>query len=75
MYGPSIQHVDVALAKSIPVAEHGHFVFRAEMFNVLNSVIFANPVGGITNAQFGNINAVQAGYQPREVQFALRYEF
>jgi hypothetical protein len=45
------------------------------MFNVLNSVIFANPVAGITNAQFGNINAVQAGYQPRQAQFALRYEF
>ncbi|MGH9466821.1 MAG: TonB-dependent receptor domain-containing protein [Terriglobales bacterium] len=35
--------LDMGLHRQFPLGEHAHLIFRAEMFNVFNTVNFANP--------------------------------
>jgi hypothetical protein len=59
--------------KNIPINEHSHFEFRAELFNVFNHTQFYNPDGDITDgSQFGQVTEVKP---PRLAQFALKYYF
>jgi hypothetical protein len=46
--------------------------FRAELFNVFNTVLKADPVGALNSPNFGLITT--AG-DPRIVQLALKYVF
>ena len=46
--------------------------FRAEIFNVFNTVLKADPTGALNSQNFGLITA--AG-DPRIMQFALKYVF
>jgi hypothetical protein len=75
MTGPPAQHVDVGLGKAFAVHEQVRLNFKAEGFNMLNSVIFNNPATGITGGTFGRITSTRADYTPRVFQFALRLEF
>ena len=47
--------------------------FRAEAFNVFNSVNFTNPSLSLTAP--GTFGEFQGVMDPRVMQFALRYEF
>ncbi len=71
--GPGISDTDFAAMKNIPINEHSHFEFRAELFNVFNHTQFYNPDGDITDgSQFGQVTEVKP---PRLAQFALKYYF
>jgi hypothetical protein len=71
--GPGISETDFVAMKNIPVNEHSHVEFRAEIFNVFNHTQFYNPDGDITDgAQFGQVTQVK---DPRLMQFALKYSF
>jgi hypothetical protein len=71
--GPGISDTDFVVMKNIPVNEHSHVEFRAEIFNVFNHTQFYNPDGDITDgAQFGQVTQVK---DPRLMQFALKYSF
>jgi len=65
---------DIALAKSFQLPWEGHRIqFRAEAYNAFNNVVFTNPSVALYNpSTFGEY---QSTMPPREVQFALRYEF
>lgn len=72
--GPNYFNVNAAVLKNIKFTESMKIQFRAEAFNVLNNVNFRN------NTQFANINSAGFGQitsaaGPREIQFALRFEF
>jgi len=77
MAGPSAQHVDITLAKSFPIHENLHLNFRAEGYNMLNSVTFGNPNTGLNlnSSNAGFITTTRADYNPRVWQFAMRVEF
>jgi hypothetical protein len=72
--GPGYFNVNMALLKNIRFTETMRVQLRAEAFNVFNNVNF------IQNTQFANINSASFGqitsaFGPREMQFALRFEF
>jgi hypothetical protein len=73
--GPRFFNLDASLVKRFEVAERKSITFRAEAYNLLNNVDFANPtvnLGGNATA-FGKIGAVVNN--PRIVQVALRFDF
>lgn len=55
-----------------PGERTGGLEFRAEVFNLLNQVNFANPNATFTSPAFGTIQGSSAA---RLVQFGLRYDF
>jgi hypothetical protein len=72
--GPSYFNVNLALLKSIRFTETMRLQLRMETFNVFNKTNF------IQNTQFANINSATFGqitntFDPRQVQFAARFEF
>jgi hypothetical protein len=73
--GPGFFNIDASLVKRFQVTERKYFTFRAEAYNLLNNVDFANPgvnLGGNASA-FGKISAVVNN--PRIMQLALRFDF
>ena len=72
--GPRYFNINAALLKNIRFGETLRVQLRAEAFNLLNNVNF------VQNTQFANINSTSFGqitgeYGPRQMQFALRFEF
>lgn len=69
-----IVNFDIGIAKSFPLPWEGHRIqFRAEAYNAFNNVNFIQP-----SLQLGNpttFGEYQNTMPPREMQFALRYEF
>lgn len=79
--GPGIKNVDFSVAKNWKMGERFGLQFRAEMFNVFNTVNFrahnlSVAGGGIennfSNAGFGRANSTRG---PREIQFGLKLSF
>jgi hypothetical protein len=69
-----ITNFDLAVAKSFALPWEGHRIqLRAEAYNAFNKVSFINPSLALSNpSTFGEF---QSTMPPREMQFALRYEF
>jgi hypothetical protein len=67
-------NTDLTLQKTFRLPKEGQSIrFRAEAFNVFNTVNFTNPSLALTAPlTFGEF---QQTTPPREMQFALRYEF
>ena len=84
--GPGFFELDSALQKKFLITERIGLNFRAEVFNLFNRAIYANPSGNLGSdptaptASFGritsllNTDAVGTG-TPREFQFAVRLTF
>lgn len=49
--------------------------FRFEAFNALNHVQLGAPDSTLTDGQFGTITSTAAGYGPRQVQLAIKFNF
>ena len=84
--GPGFNRLDFSIFKQIPLNERMHMEFRAEMFNILNHPNFnapnfgGNGVVAISNSgqynssTFGEIGSTRdAPYDPRQIQFALKF--
>ncbi len=75
--GPRGENSDMSLFKNFNFTESRYLQFRAEFFNVFNNVEFGNPnstyCGGTCGE--GTITSLAAGYNPREMQFALKMYF
>jgi hypothetical protein len=86
--GPGYFNVNAAILKNIKFGETTRLQIRAEAFNLLNNVNFGFITGqgyngtgtgteqrqSITSSTFGQVSA-SAGNGPRQIQFALRFEF
>jgi hypothetical protein len=70
--GPGYKNFDLSLQKSIPITESKRFEFRAEFFNLTNTVEFNAPVVSVQSATFGEIAGSQG---EREIQFGLKFYF
>jgi hypothetical protein len=78
--GPGVWQVDLALAKRIAISERLQVNFRAELFNVFNRAMYANPDGLISASDFGQmylpLNTTPVGLgTPRQMQFLLKLAF
>ena len=69
--GPSRTNFDLEIGKVTPLwGEKAKLEFRAEFFNILNSVQFRDPSTSITSGTFGQISTT---YDPRIIQFGLKF--
>jgi hypothetical protein len=75
LYGPPYRHLDLALAKTVPIHEAINLQFRAESFNLTNVTNFATPNHTIGQSNFGTITSTSPNYAPREFQFVLKVLF
>ena len=73
--GPGFFNVDASLVKRFAVTEHKALTFRAEAYNLMNNVDFANPSVTLSGSKvsFGRISGVVNN--PRILQMALRFDF
>jgi hypothetical protein len=70
--GPAYRNVDLALSRRVPIRRGNSLELRVEVFNLLNTPPFANPVGTFGAANFGTITS--AG-DPRVMQLAVKMSF
>jgi len=70
--GPSYRNVDLAVMRRVPVGATRDVEARVEIFNLLNTAQFGQPVGVRGAANFGTI---VAAFDPRVVQLALKFHF
>lgn len=73
IYGPRYVNFDFSLLKRTRLTERTDLEFRAEFFNLFNTVNFDNPETNINSANFGRITSIVG--RPRLMQFALRLNF
>jgi hypothetical protein len=74
--GPHQQNVDMVVSKRLKMgwlSSRSGLELRAEMFNVLNTVQFNNPVTDLTSATFGQI--LSTSVSPRIMQLAAKFTF
>lgn len=73
VYGPGLQTMDLAVARSFSITEKASFQFRAEAFNALNKTNLGTPNRFVNEPQFGTITmAMTPG---REIQLSARISF
>jgi hypothetical protein len=82
LYGPHFRHLDLSLFKDFPVTERMKVQFRAEAFNISNTPSFymdnnvnSGPGTRLGNGNFGQITSTDPNYVPRQLQFALKFQF
>jgi hypothetical protein len=64
---------DISVFKEFPVTERSILQFRAEFFNVTNTETFGIPATNIDIASAGIVTS--SASTPRQIQFALKYNF
>lgn len=72
LFGPGFFDTDFGLLKNISITERARLQFRAEFFNLFNSVNFNQPNSSLNSSSFGRITSAGS---PRILQFALKLLF
>jgi len=70
--GPGNWQFDIAMSRLFKVRERQSVEVRAEAFNVTNSFRMNNPIVAFNSSVFGQVTSA---YDPRIMQFALKYVF
>jgi hypothetical protein len=88
--GPHQNNIDFSIIKRFKVTEGTNLEFRAEFFNLINQVNFANPISDLNAVPAAAFNAdgtikpgqagrfgqiISASNNPRLMQFALKFNF
>jgi hypothetical protein len=73
LVGPGLFNWNISLYKDIPLPREGmKFQFRAESFNTFNHTEFNAVDTGSTDQNFGQVTST---YDPRVLQFGLKFYF
>lgn len=70
--GPGEDTWNWAVYKNFPIGERASLQFRAEAFNIWNHVSFDTLSTGLGSPNFG---AVTGALEPRQLEFALQFQF
>jgi len=73
--GPGQFIVNVSLVKGFNITERVRFVLRADSFNALNSITWADPDTGVLSSTFGRSTDQLQNTFGRRTQLGLRLEF
>ena len=73
VYGPGMQTLDFAVARTVTVTETARFQLRLEAFNSLNKVNLGTPNRFVNTAQFGTIT--ESSTPGRQIQLSARFSF
>lgn len=73
--GPGFFQSDLAVAKNTPITEQIAVQFRADAFNVFNTLNLGNPNTVVDSQTGGQITSLAVGAIPRQLQFSLRVSF
>jgi hypothetical protein len=74
LFGPGMRTFSLGVFRNIPLfGETRRLQFRYEVFNLLNTPVFAQPGNTLGTGNFGRITST-AG-DNRQMQFALKYTF
>jgi len=73
--GPKYTNLDATVSRRFPIYESAALQFRVEGFNLANHPNLYNPNG--TSVQYGTqaFGTITNAYAPRQLQFALKFEF
>lgn len=71
--GPRYFNVDFSTLKRTRITETMNVEFRAEIFNLFNTVNYDNPELNVNSSNFGRITSIVG--RPRLMQFAIRLNF
>jgi hypothetical protein len=71
--GPGLASFDLSLVRRFHIRESSTLSFEAQAFNALNRVNFALPQAIVD--QTGSFGRIFSANSPRQIQFALRYNF
>jgi len=72
LFGPGYANVDMAVTKNFVVWKESTIQFRFEAFNLFNRANFALPSSSLTSGTYGRITSA---YDPRILQFGLKWRF
>jgi hypothetical protein len=70
---PSFKNFDMAASKQFAITEGSNLEFRADFFNLLNTVSLGAPANNVSNATWGQITSTNS--TERQIQLALKYTF
>jgi hypothetical protein len=79
--GPDVWNIDLSLSRNFKLRERDTLTFRAEAFNLTNSVMFGAPTAALNSSTFGHLTPQIQSSAPgdattaRIMQFALKYVF
>jgi hypothetical protein len=79
--GPDVWNIDLSLSRNFKIREHDTLTFRAEAFNLTNSVMFGAPTAALNSSTFGHLTPQIQSSAPgdattaRIMQFAFKYVF
>jgi hypothetical protein len=66
-------NLDASVFRNFPIREGMRFEFRAEAFNILNTVIYGAPVRDMANTDFGRV--LNTANHARQLQFGAKLIF
>jgi outer membrane receptor protein involved in Fe transport len=69
----SFKNLDLSLTRRFPIKEVMNLEFRADAFNISNSVVFRQPDSTLGDTNFGVIT--DTANTPRQIQFSLKLLF
>jgi len=71
--GDRFWNYDLSVFRSFPIKEQLKLEFRAEAYNLTNTPHFANPIGNLNSANFGQSLRTLPFAGQRTLQFAIRF--